>query len=577
MEPKEHDLFTQAVAAARAGDRGRARDLLTRLLRLNSDDPQVWLWMSAVVDGKREQEYCLRSVLRLDPTNRAALHGMRILGLGSAEPKAPVRIAPRSVPPPPWRSRTARRLFSPLNLAVAGGVFLIGTLALAFIFLRPRPHGTAPELRPPTATPTIPPPPTTTPTPPPPDTVLLWTPVPPQAYSTPLGALLAFTPTPTPWVGVTPHPIYEAYESALRHFRQGEYEASIQFFDQLLAIEPRLADLHYLRAEALRFMGKLDEARQGYAEAVEQNPTFAPAYLGSAKIQLATDPNTYPANLDKAIQAEPTLVEAQLLKAHFLQRVEDWQALENAASQAIQAGLEEPQLQLYLARARFALGRPEAALQPLLNAMTKNPTLLPAYRLLGQILLDLDRAQEAVNPLMTYLVYRPDDPLAWLDLAMARIATGDHAQALEDLDRALQSNGDPALIYYWRGRTLILAGNPSAALEAFDIARGEPGTPEDLELFAAEAYLLDNQPEQAIEALSRLIGSTLNSLLRAQAMLRRAQIYESLDPPDLESALVDYQAVLGQPELPDEMRLKAQEGASRLEATPTPTAIPPGS
>jgi tetratricopeptide (TPR) repeat protein len=140
----------------------------------------------------------------------------------------------------------------------------------------------------------------------------------------------------------------------------------------------------------------------------------------------------------------------------------------------------------------------------------------------------------------------------------------------------LQSSGDPALIYYWRGRTLILAADPSAALEAFDIARGEPGAPEDLELFAAEAYLQDNQPERAIEALSRLIGSTLNPLLRAQAMLRRAQIYESLDPPDLESALVDYQAVLGQPELPEEMRRKAQEGTSRLEATPTPTAIPPG-
>lgn len=72
-------MLEEAIKAVAKGQRHRARDLLTRLLKTNQANPQYWLWMSSVVDSAKERSYCLKNVLRLDPGNRAAKLGL-VLG-----------------------------------------------------------------------------------------------------------------------------------------------------------------------------------------------------------------------------------------------------------------------------------------------------------------------------------------------------------------------------------------------------------------------------------------------------------------------------------------------------------------
>ncbi len=62
----EDVMLQEAVEAIRQGQRGRARDLLTRLLRADSSNAQYWLWMSSVVETPKEQIYCLQSILKVD-------------------------------------------------------------------------------------------------------------------------------------------------------------------------------------------------------------------------------------------------------------------------------------------------------------------------------------------------------------------------------------------------------------------------------------------------------------------------------------------------------------------------------
>lgn len=93
-------MITEAIAAARAGDRARARDLFSRLVRTDSANAEYWVWMSAVVDTDRERIYCLESALKLDPTNRAAMRGLVILGArkpADAELASVLRIPRRQV------------------------------------------------------------------------------------------------------------------------------------------------------------------------------------------------------------------------------------------------------------------------------------------------------------------------------------------------------------------------------------------------------------------------------------------------------------------------------------------------
>ena len=48
-------MFQEALAAIQEGDRARARDLLTRLLKMDQDHADYWLWMSALVETARER------------------------------------------------------------------------------------------------------------------------------------------------------------------------------------------------------------------------------------------------------------------------------------------------------------------------------------------------------------------------------------------------------------------------------------------------------------------------------------------------------------------------------------------
>ena len=53
-------MLQEAIEAVANGQRERARDLLTRLLRANQANPKYWLWMSSVVDTTKERVYCLQ-------------------------------------------------------------------------------------------------------------------------------------------------------------------------------------------------------------------------------------------------------------------------------------------------------------------------------------------------------------------------------------------------------------------------------------------------------------------------------------------------------------------------------------
>ncbi|MCZ7551289.1 MAG: hypothetical protein M5U05_01680 [Anaerolineales bacterium] len=81
----EDVMLHEAVEAIRQGQRARARDLLTRLLRADPNNVAYWLWMSSVVETAREQIYCLKSALKLEPNNPAVRQGLRLLGALPAE------------------------------------------------------------------------------------------------------------------------------------------------------------------------------------------------------------------------------------------------------------------------------------------------------------------------------------------------------------------------------------------------------------------------------------------------------------------------------------------------------------
>ena len=80
-------LLQEGIAAAQAGQREQARQLLLQVIAQNEEMESAWLWLSDVVDEPQERQVCLENVLALNLGNTAAQDGLRRLreqGLVSA-------------------------------------------------------------------------------------------------------------------------------------------------------------------------------------------------------------------------------------------------------------------------------------------------------------------------------------------------------------------------------------------------------------------------------------------------------------------------------------------------------------
>jgi tetratricopeptide (TPR) repeat protein len=97
MTTDEINLWlTDGIAAAKAGKRAEARELLLRVVDADENNIQAWLWLSGVVTTLEDREVCLQNVLALDPVNEAAQRGLAKV---RAEIEATPEIEPESALP----------------------------------------------------------------------------------------------------------------------------------------------------------------------------------------------------------------------------------------------------------------------------------------------------------------------------------------------------------------------------------------------------------------------------------------------------------------------------------------------
>jgi tetratricopeptide (TPR) repeat protein len=579
LSTQEDTMLTEAIAAVRAGDQTRARDLLSRLLKMDSANPEYWLWMSSVVETDRERIYCLQSVLRNDPTNRAALRGLTILGdhiPETAEISAALKIPHRKMTPPSRVSPTSLPVKNAWQILAGIAGILIVIVVIASVLFRPRATGVAPTLAP--LTPTFTPaPPTATQTPVPLDSVLSRTPIPQELSGTPLASLLSFTPTATPLVGITPRPIYEAYTSAVNALERGDFSGSIQYIGQVIDLDPNLADAYYLLGEAYRLLGKLPEAESAYQQALDRNPLMAAAYLGMAQIQLQRNPSTLPENINLAISYDPSLVPAYLIKCEILSRNQNWEALADTVQSALNAGGNTPILNIYLGEAQFHLGMYEQALENLLRGSANDPSIFKAYFLLGRDLIELGRYDQAISPLKTHLAYQPNDPVAWSYLGYVHYLLQDYANSEQAFDQAITLNPQDQLAYRLRGLIRLQQKRFDEALGDLLKVQSFGDTSDEFKIMIAEANYGIGNFSDTLAITRSLIDTSADSKVLLEAYTLEILILEIQDPPLMEETLARWQLILDLEGLPEVVRIRARDEIAKIESifiTPTPTPVP---
>jgi Tfp pilus assembly protein PilF len=69
METEPATLLKQGLAAAKAGKRGQARDLLMQVVDRDEQNAIAWMWLASVGDDLNDRETCLENVLAIEPQN----------------------------------------------------------------------------------------------------------------------------------------------------------------------------------------------------------------------------------------------------------------------------------------------------------------------------------------------------------------------------------------------------------------------------------------------------------------------------------------------------------------------------
>lgn len=583
MAESPKSTLDEAIAAIRKGDRLKARDLLKRLLRTDSSNPAYFVWMSAVAETQGEKISYLESALKLDPNNKAARRGLVVLGARSLD---------RSDVPPPLKIKR-RQIASVATGAALGGTHinwvmtgasLLGVIALVSaigIYIAFRPPAAippAPEL-PTEQLPTVAPSPTVPPateTPIPASTRIFRTPVPREAAETPLAFLVPFSPTPTPIIGVTPHPSYEDYAAGVEAIRRGDYEQAIAHMDQVIEFDPSLPDAHYLRAEALRLSGDIPASLQEYDKAILAKQDFAPAYLGRGRATLQINPDDLPQDFDRAIQYDPGLVDAYVAKADYYASQRLWKTMEEMVQAAIDSGVRVPILYIRLSQAQINGEKFALALENAIEGSADDPSLLDGYYALGRAYDALENYEAALWPLETYVVYAAQDQRGWAYLGDAQLGVGDLDSAAASLDQALQINDRYAPAYLARGYLRLERAEYPEAINDFNKA-AQYG-PESYRLFFGfgKAYYLMDNYTSAIRPLNTALSLTTDQVKQAETYALLALIFES-NPDNVNDAILRWQWILQLPGAAPETRTLAEQHLLELTGSiPTlPTATPP--
>lgn len=579
----EDIMLKEAIDALAKGQRTRTRDLLTRLLRADQNNPNYWLWMSSVVESRSERIYCLESVLRLDPNHTAAKRGLVLMGarppgLGVA-PVAPMRRkweAPieeePEIPLTRWQKFSSNPLLR-ISMFLFVGIFVIGMLVFGVSSIRSIYSDQGQILRV-SITPGTPLP-SRTPEVLPTNTLVVKSPTPTYVGAMPLWMLLEATYTPVPLYVNTPHPINEAYRSGIRAYTRGEYLNMLAFFLQAIVMEPNSADTRFHLGEAYRFNANIEEALEAYEKSISLNPSFAPAYLGRARSRLLLNPaSDVLEDLELAIQYDPNLTDAYLLKAELLLDRDDPEAAMQDLYAVQKLYPDSPMLHVLFARGYLAMNVPELALQSALKAYELDKTLLPAYKTLALVYLANEDPIKAIDYLDIYLRYIPDDANSWLAMGHAHFMDGqDYLAAIAAYDQALELDPKLSQVYIFRGYTYIEMGEGQLATNELMSALEDYPDSFDVSLTLGRALMIAERPKDASRQLTSALKLAETDLELASIYYWRAQAWEAADDP--KAAISDWQALI---ELPNDAVPLDWVKTARVHLLalipPTPTATP---
>lgn len=209
--------------------------------------------------------------------------------------------------------------------------------------------------------------------------------------------------------------------------------------------------------------------------------------------------------LHRVLAAEPRSAEAHMLLGIAYRSQGSPEMMGESVAEFRQALELNPQLapaRLYLAYVYLDLGRPERAREELQAALAQVPGNVQFLALLAETERHLKNAARSVELLDQALTIEPAFVQARYYRGLALFDLGKRTEAIEELERVVQSGAKVADAYLGLGTAYLEAGRLDEGLEILSQATHiDPGRP-DIRIHLARAYRLKGNLQKAEEQLS---------------------------------------------------------------------------
>jgi predicted Zn-dependent protease len=290
--------------------------------------------------------------------------------------------------------------------------------------------------------------------------------------------------------------------------------------------DPRAVVLAWtLAADVARQAGRLDVARERYANAIAITATDVPALTGLALVELR-DGKTAVANdlIAKALAANGDDVDAQLVAAEIASK--DGRGPDaNALIKKLEAHspplppLQQAHLMLVKGRYLEALGQDEDAIDAfnqgakLAGDLDLSPTMAEVEKLseMSKNASDAAKAEayraRADQLLSSFVQRAQDDPQLAMTLGAAYLQAGDAAKAENLLRRAVEMRGNDIEAKVQFGKALAKLGKTDEAAEQLKAARSLDPTRSDIDLELARTFEAAGRVKDATEAYNKLLAN----------------------------------------------------------------------
>jgi len=202
---------------------------------------------------------------------------------------------------------------------------------------------------------------------------------------------------------------------------------------------------------------EVEQSIRNFEEAISQDQTFAPAYAGlaSAHFELSTNFIGSPpeeerekakAEVQKALQLDPGLVEAHVLLADLDQIRWQWAEAEAEYRRALDLNPSDASAHSGFAQWLVCQGRTDEALVWARRSRELDPLAVSGDSI-GWILFQAHRYREAIQEFRSVLAVRPDEATALWYLGFALTANGQPEEAIPLLEKAISiSDRSPGVI-----------------------------------------------------------------------------------------------------------------------------------